>query len=91
MRFMITAYAKQMEAQRNYHKKILQAQNLPCDNLKPGKEGDSVGRTGVHKDQAIFVQKLKTIKRMMVKVKLMYRGEPVNLWDFAGISSQDQQ
>ena len=25
MRFMITAYAKQMEAQRNYHKKILQA------------------------------------------------------------------
>ena len=23
MRFMITAYAKQMEAQRNYHKKIL--------------------------------------------------------------------
>ena len=40
----------------------------------------------MHKDQAVFVQKLKTIKRMMVKVKLMYRGEPVNLWDFAGIS-----
>ena len=89
IRFMITAYSKQMQAQRNYHKKILAAQNLPCDT-KPGKDGDSVERTGVHTDQACFVQKLKMIKRLMVKVKLLHRGEPVTLWDFAGISQSEQ-
>lgn len=52
---------------------------------------DTVETTGVHSDQAIYVQKLKLIKRLMVKVKLIYRGEETTLWDFAGqASNQDE-
>lgn len=49
---------------------------------------DTVETTGVHADQALFVQKLKMIKRFMFKVKLLYRGEEMNLWDFAALGEE---
>jgi len=48
-------------------------------------KGESVDTTGVHADQALFVQKLKVVKRYMYKVKLVYRGEELSLWDFTGM------
>ena len=77
-----------MQAQRSYHKKVLASANRPIPTSD--KPGDGVEQTGVHKDQVVFVEKLKLIKRLMLKVKLHYRGEPMTLWDYAGMSSPDQ-
>ena len=38
----------------------------------------------------MFVSKLKVVKRSMYKVKLVYRGEEMSLWDFAGLPEQGQ-
>ena len=34
--------------------------------------------------------KLKVIKRLMFKVKIIYRGEPISLWDFANLGQDGE-
>lgn len=45
---------------------------------------DSAKETGVHPDQQELVMKLKVVKKSMQKVKLLYQGQDINIWEFAG-------
>jgi len=87
---MVTAYSKQMQAQRMYHKKILQAENRHFSGQLKKNQTDTVETTGVHADQATFVAKLKAVKRLMFKTKLVYKGEETSVWDFAGLGDSNQ-
>jgi len=91
-RLIILNMSRQIQAQRLYHRKIVQALNRTDDTHKRNDKGivDTVETTGVHLDQALFVKKLKLVKRLMFKVKLLHCGQEMSLWDFAGIGDSEQ-
>jgi hypothetical protein len=42
----------------------------------------------VHPDQQTLLLKLKSIKKSMSKIKLLYQGQDITLWDFAALAAE---
>jgi len=96
VRQLIMSFSKQVIEQRKYHKRV-QASMGAVDKTSPaakllrkkqeneGSIKDSISGTGVHEDQMELVAKLKAIQKIMKKVKLLYQGQDMNIWDFAGL------